>query len=75
MQGIEHLLTADDVCTLLRIKKSYLYALTSENRIPHFKIGGFLRFRQSELEAWLTDNAEGSNRLLLAEEEVRYGRA
>ncbi|MDA1191173.1 MAG: helix-turn-helix domain-containing protein [Candidatus Poribacteria bacterium] len=75
MHGIERLLTADDVCSLLRIKKSYLYALTSENRIPHFKIGGFLRFRQSELEAWLTDNAEGGDHLLLAEEETRYGRS
>ena len=67
------MLTADDVCSLFQIKKSYLYALTSENRIPHFKIGGFLRFRRSQLEAWIADQAEADESALIAETEVRYG--
>ena len=74
MQAFEPLLTVEDVCELFQFKKSYLYALTSENRIPHFKIGGFLRFRQSELEEWLASQAQGNGRHLLASEEARHGR-
>lgn len=54
---METLYTADEVCELLRIKLSYLYHLTSNSLIPHFKLGGFLRFRRSELEAWLAEKA------------------
>ena len=74
MQAFERLLTVEDVCELFQFKKSYLYALTSENRIPHFKIGGFLRFRLSELEAWLAEKAKGNGNGCLEDEEVRDGR-
>jgi excisionase family DNA binding protein len=49
----EELLTPEDVCRLLKIKRSYLYDLTHRNRIPHLKLGRHLRFRRSDLEAWL----------------------
>lgn len=76
MQGLERLLTVEDVVELFRLKKSYLYALTSENRIPHYKIGGFVRFRQSELEAWLTGKAQGNGRNInVREREARHVRA
>ena len=51
--GSESLLTMDDLCELLRVKKSYIYSLTFQKRIPHVKIGRHVRFRRSEIEAWL----------------------
>lgn len=68
------LLTGKEVCELLKIKQSYLYWLTSESKIPHYKIHGHLRFRRSAIEDWLrsherevhivskeTHNSEGHN--------------
>ena len=51
---MEELLTADDVCRWLRIRKSKLYALTHERRLPFYKVGNHLRFRRCEIEEWLS---------------------
>ena len=50
---MEKLLTPDEVCSLLGIEKSTLYAWTSRRRIPFLKINGLLRFREKYLEQWL----------------------
>jgi len=50
---MEKLLTPDEVCSLLGIEKSTLYAWTSRRRIPFLKINGLLRFREKDLEQWL----------------------
>ena len=68
------LLTGEEVCELLRIKRSYLYWLTSESKIPHIKLHGHLRFRKSAISKWIksherevhivskeTHNTEGHN--------------
>ena len=52
---IEDLLTIDEVCTLLRVKRSYIYRLTSRNEIPYYKISG-LKFKRSDIEAWVERN-------------------
>ena len=49
----ERLLTAPEICELLQIKRSYLYALTSAQKIPFIKIQGSLRFRRSAINEWL----------------------
>ena len=49
----ENLIAIDDLCQILKVKKSYIYVLTHEKRIPHYKIQGHLRFRLSEIEEWL----------------------
>jgi len=49
----ERLLTVRDITALLQVKKSYVYYLTHNRKIPHFKIHGHLRFRLSEIEDWL----------------------
>ena len=51
--GEDAILTGQEVCELLKIKQSYLYWLTSESRIPHYKIHGHLRFRRAAIEDWL----------------------
>ncbi|MBM3217053.1 helix-turn-helix domain-containing protein [Candidatus Poribacteria bacterium] len=71
---MERLLTVEDVCELLQFKKSYVYRLTHRDEIPHFKIGNHLRFRRSELEAWIGRKANGDGRSLLDGEERRDAR-
>ena len=50
---LEKLLAIQQVCELLQVPKSYVYWLTHSKKIPHFKIYGHLRFRQSHIEEWL----------------------
>lgn len=50
-------LTIDDVATLTRLSKAYLYKLTSAHEIPFYKCGGKLNyFKRSEIEAWMLKN-------------------
>lgn len=55
-QEFEDLISIDDVCQALGLKKSYVYMLTHERRIPHYKVNGHLRFRLSDIEQWLKRN-------------------
>ena len=55
MNRDDHLLTLDELCDLLRLKKSYVYKLTSRGLIPYYKLGG-LRFRESEVMSWIENN-------------------
>lgn len=50
---IERLLTVQDISSLLGVKKSYVYHLTHQRKIPHLKINGHLRFRESDIDEWL----------------------
>ena len=51
---LERLLTVQDISSLLGVKKSYVYHLTYQKKIPHIKINGHhLRFRQSDINKWL----------------------
>jgi excisionase family DNA binding protein len=56
----DRLLTVQDVCELLGVKKPYLYNLTHHKKIPHIKIEGILRFRQEEIKSWLDSREVGS---------------
>ena len=47
------LLTIQELCELLRVKRSYIYWLTNQKKIPYIKMQGHLRFRQSEIDDWL----------------------
>lgn len=49
------LLTADEVAEMLRVDKSWVYAATRANRIPHLRLGRYVRFSESALEAWISD--------------------
>jgi len=51
--SFERLLTVQDICELLKVPKSYVYWLTHSKKIPHLKINGHLRFRQSSIGEWL----------------------
>ena len=55
------LLTLSEVCAFLKVKRSYIYSLTSTDRIPFRKFGGTLRFVKAELLLWL-DRGRGGPR-------------
>ena len=55
------LMTAEQVCDQLQIKKSYLYHLTHNQKIPHFKIGNHLRFKSQDLDEWLEEKKNGGD--------------
>ena len=51
--AIDRLLTVQEISELLKVPKSYVYWLTHQKKIPHMKIQGHLRFRQSQIDDWL----------------------
>lgn len=48
------LLTIDDVAAMLKSSRQTIYGWASRRKIPFLKVGGALRFRESEISAWLT---------------------
>ncbi len=52
----EELLTMDELAALLKVRKSWIYAHTrprSKTRLPHVKLGKYLRFSEHEVKAFL----------------------
>lgn len=49
------LLTADEVANLLRVTRGWVYAETRARRIPHVRLGRYVRYRRSAVEAWVDD--------------------
>ncbi|VAW65826.1 hypothetical protein MNBD_GAMMA09-3312 [hydrothermal vent metagenome] len=57
-KGIDRLLTAEEVSTLLHIPKSTLYKLCTGGEIPVARIGKHWRFDRSRVEQWLVEQFE-----------------
>lgn len=53
------LLTPDEVCVLLRVKKSWLYDVVEAGAIEVVRLGKQLRFRRSALERYLAAQEVG----------------
>jgi excisionase family DNA binding protein len=50
------LLTIDEVCSLLRVPKSWVYDRTRKRgveRIPGFRLGKYWRFREADVLSWI----------------------
>jgi excisionase family DNA binding protein len=56
------IMTVDEVAAMLRISKGQVYEMSRErtrtgevrsNPIPSLRIGGSVRFRRSDVEAWI----------------------
>lgn len=45
--------TIDELKVYLRVPKGWLYERTRLREIPFFKMGKFIRFRKSEIDAWI----------------------
>lgn len=48
-----------ELSAYLGIPKWTLYQWVSQRRIPHYKLGGLLRFKREEIEDWARGNFIG----------------
>jgi excisionase family DNA binding protein len=55
------LLTPDDVCALLKVKKSWLYDAVEDGSIETVRLGKQLRFRPSALIRYLEERISNVN--------------
>ncbi|MFC2165615.1 helix-turn-helix domain-containing protein [Acidobacteriota bacterium] len=63
---MEKFLKPKEICEWIGIEMTTLYSWTSNDLIPHYKIGKNLRFNVSKVERWLKSKERGisiSNRL------------
>ena len=51
---MEKLLTIDDLARILLVKKSTIYQWVHLRLIPFVKVGRFVRFREKDIERWLS---------------------
>jgi excisionase family DNA binding protein len=56
------LLTAEEVAALLRVSPGWVYEQSRRRRIPHVRLGRYVRFRRAALDSWLTDSESASTR-------------
>ena len=47
----ENPLTVDEVAKILRVSRQTNYVLCKEGKIPHFKVGSKLRFKEADIQA------------------------
>ena len=50
---MEKLLTVTDLCELLQVKKPLIYKWVHYGFVPYIKIGGILRFKESQVDKWI----------------------
>ena len=63
IDGSDELLTAGEVATLLRMTAAWVYSETRGNRIPHMRLGRYVRYRRSTIIAWMSDLEAASDRV------------
>ena len=66
------LLTPDDVCALLKVKKSWLYDAVESGTLDAIRLGRQLRFRPSALDRYLDFLAGKKTRLVDPALRTRY---
>jgi excisionase family DNA binding protein len=54
------LLTAEQVAELLGMGTDWVYAQVRANRIPHVKLGRYVRFRAESIELWIMELEHGA---------------
>jgi excisionase family DNA binding protein len=55
------IMTVEDAATMLRVPNSWIYERARRRgieRIPHKKLGKYLRFQENELRNWFTNLPE-----------------
>jgi excisionase family DNA binding protein len=60
---MDELLTVKEVAGMLNVPVSWIYERTrkkGQDRLPHVKLGKYLRFDTNEVHRWLQTNARSS---------------
>jgi excisionase family DNA binding protein len=47
------LLTVEEVCELLRVKRAWVYTAVNRGELPHVKLAGHLRFQPAALASYI----------------------
>lgn len=55
---VQHLLTVDDACTILRLSRVKIYDLIKRDGLPTIKINGARRIHPGKLQAWIEQHSE-----------------
>lgn len=53
----EPLLDVPELATELRVKPDWIYKKTADRSIPFIKVGRFIKFKKSEIDAWLVEQS------------------
>lgn len=58
----DEILTLKEIAQYLKLAEKTAYKLAAESKLPGFKVGGSWRFKQSDIESWITEqkNKEGT---------------
>jgi two-component system, chemotaxis family, chemotaxis protein CheY len=56
----DSLITVKEVADYLKLKEQTVYLLARQNKIPSLKVGGSLRFKKSQIDAWLASSPKNS---------------
>ena len=59
VQISQALLTAQEAAELLAVPPTWVLAEARCGRLPHVRLGRYVRFQQASLEAWLANRAYG----------------
>jgi len=55
----DRLLTAEEVAAFMRVTRSWVYAETRRDGLPHVRLGRYVRYRRSAIERWLETGERG----------------
>lgn len=67
--GMADVLDIDGASLLLGFAKSYIYKLTSQKILPHYKRGKSIFFEKKELYVWMTSEKVKTNDEIAADAE------
>jgi len=70
----DSLITVKEVADYLKLKEQTVYLLARQNKIPSLKVGGSLRFKKSQIDAWLATTPKAGSqdsrqRVLIVDDE------
>ena len=51
----DEILTLKEVAQYLKLAEKTAYKLAADGKLPGFKVGGSWRFKQSDIESWITE--------------------
>jgi excisionase family DNA binding protein len=53
LHPLQRYLNAREAAQYLGVSRACVYRWAEEGRLPHYKVGGILRFKLAELEEWM----------------------
>ncbi len=51
----DELMTAEELAERLRMTRAWVYSETRLDRIPHLRLGRYVRYRRSTIEHWIAE--------------------